>query len=87
MYDWIRPVLTGVAPQIPIARARVLSLLLYVLNGYWDPRGEMVVLLRAFTHLDAYEDSLERAGHRVPEDVSVVGFDDVPLVIHRHEDA
>jgi ATP-dependent exoDNAse (exonuclease V) beta subunit len=26
------------------------------------PRGEMVVLLRAFTHLDAYEDSLERAG-------------------------
>ncbi|HEY5943326.1 MAG TPA: 3'-5' exonuclease, partial [Solirubrobacterales bacterium] len=28
------------------------------------PRGEMVVLLRAFTHLDAYEDSLERAGLR-----------------------
>ena len=27
-------------------------------------RGEMVVLLRAFTHLDAYEDSLERAGLR-----------------------
>ena len=26
--------------------------------------GEMVVLLRAFTHLDAYEDSLERAGLR-----------------------
>jgi ATP-dependent exoDNAse (exonuclease V) beta subunit len=26
------------------------------------PRGEMVVLLRAFTHLDAYEDSLARAG-------------------------
>jgi ATP-dependent exoDNAse (exonuclease V) beta subunit len=28
------------------------------------PRGEMVVLLRAYTHLDAYEDSLERAGLR-----------------------
>ena len=27
-------------------------------------RGEMVVLLRAFTQLDAYEDSLERAGLR-----------------------
>jgi ATP-dependent helicase/nuclease subunit A len=27
-------------------------------------RSEMVVLLRAFTHLDAYEDSLERAGLR-----------------------
>ena len=27
-------------------------------------RGAMVVLLRAFTHLDAYEDSLERAGLR-----------------------
>ena len=25
-------------------------------------RGEMVVLLRAFTHVDAYEEALERAG-------------------------
>ena len=36
--------------------------------GSWPTRGvdrgEMVVLLRAFTHLDAYEDSLERAGLR-----------------------
>ena len=27
-------------------------------------RGEMVVLLRAFTHVDAYEEALERAGLR-----------------------
>ena len=33
----------------------------------------MVVLLRAFTHLDAYEDSLERAGLR-PYDVGGRGY-------------
>ncbi len=47
-----------------LAEARFLAARLRELADAEVPRGEMVVLLRAFTHLDAYEDSLERAGLR-----------------------
>ncbi|HEX5763080.1 MAG TPA: UvrD-helicase domain-containing protein [Solirubrobacterales bacterium] len=51
-------------PPALLAEARFLAERLRALADAGVPRGEMVVLLRAFTHLDAYEDSLERAGLR-----------------------
>ena len=51
-------------PPSLLAEARFVAERLRALADAGVPRGEMVVLLRAFTHLDAYEDSLERAGLR-----------------------
>jgi ATP-dependent helicase/nuclease subunit A len=51
-------------PNHYLAEARFLAQRMRVLVDAGVPRGEMVVLLRAFTHLDAYEDSLARAGLR-----------------------
>jgi ATP-dependent exoDNAse (exonuclease V) beta subunit len=47
-----------------VAESRFVAERLRDLADAGTPRGEMVVLLRAFTHLDAYEDSLARAGLR-----------------------
>jgi ATP-dependent helicase/nuclease subunit A len=54
----------GSTPLNCLAEARFVAARLRELADAGVPRGEMVVLLRAFTHLDAYEDSLERAGLR-----------------------
>jgi ATP-dependent helicase/nuclease subunit A len=51
-------------PANQLAEARFLALRLRELADQGVERGEMVVLLRAFTRLDAHEDSLERAGLR-----------------------
>jgi ATP-dependent exoDNAse (exonuclease V) beta subunit len=51
-------------PPSHLAEARFVAERLRELADSGVPRGEMVVLLRAYTHLDAYEDSLERAGLR-----------------------
>jgi ATP-dependent exoDNAse (exonuclease V) beta subunit len=51
-------------PNHYLAEARRLARRMRDLADAGVPRGEMVVLLRAFTHLDAYEDSLARAGMR-----------------------
>ncbi len=51
-------------PARSLAEARQLALRLRELAEAGVPRGSMVVLLRAYTHLDAHEDSLERAGLR-----------------------
>ncbi len=51
-------------PPSCLAEARFVAERLRALVDGGVNRGEMVVLLRAFTHLDAYEDSLERAGLR-----------------------
>ena len=45
-----------------VAEARFLAQRLRELADADVPRGDMVVLLRAFTHVDAYEEALERAG-------------------------
>ncbi len=45
-----------------VAEARALAARLHELAEAGVPRGDMVVLLRAFTHVDAYEEALERAG-------------------------
>jgi ATP-dependent helicase/nuclease subunit A len=45
-----------------VAEARFLAERLRELHDRGVERGEMVVLLRAFTHVDAFEDALERAG-------------------------
>ena len=60
----LEPAIDGRTPLNCLAEARVLAARLRELADAGSPRGEMVVLLRAFTHLDAYEDSLERAGLR-----------------------
>jgi len=50
------------SPPDRIAEARFLASSLRGLRDRGVPRGDMVVLLRAFTHVAAYEDELERAG-------------------------
>jgi ATP-dependent helicase/nuclease subunit A len=60
----LEPAIDGATPINCLAEARFLAERLRELTEAGVPRGEMVVLLRAFTHLDAYEDSLERAGLR-----------------------
>ncbi len=51
-------------PARSLAEARQLAARLRELADTGVPRGSMVVLLRAYTHLDAHEDSLERSGLR-----------------------
>jgi ATP-dependent helicase/nuclease subunit A len=58
------PVTDGRTPANQLAEARFLAARLRQLADQGVERGAMVVLLRAFTRLDAYEDSLERAGLR-----------------------
>ena len=60
----LEPAIDGSTPLNCLAEARFVAERLRRLADAGVPRGEMVVLLRAFTHLDAYEDSLERAGLR-----------------------
>ena len=60
----LEPAVDGRTPLHCLAEARFLAARLRELADAGTPRGEMVVLLRAFTHLDAYEDALERAGLR-----------------------
>jgi ATP-dependent exoDNAse (exonuclease V) beta subunit len=60
----LAPPTDGTTPLNCLAEARLLATRLRELADAGIDRGEMVVLLRAFTHLDAYEDSLERAGLR-----------------------
>jgi ATP-dependent helicase/nuclease subunit A len=45
-----------------VAEARFLARRLRELDDAGVDRGDMVVLLRAFTHVDAFEDALDRAG-------------------------
>jgi ATP-dependent exoDNAse (exonuclease V) beta subunit len=45
-----------------VAEARFLAQRLRELNDRGVERGNMVVLLRAFTHVDAFEEALDRAG-------------------------
>jgi ATP-dependent helicase/nuclease subunit A len=45
-----------------VAEARMLAQRLRALADAGVPRGDMVVLLRAFTHVDAFEEALDRAG-------------------------
>jgi ATP-dependent exoDNAse (exonuclease V) beta subunit len=58
----LEPAIDGRTPLNCLAEARFLAARLRELADGGVARGEMVVLLRAFTHLDAYEDSLQRAG-------------------------
>jgi ATP-dependent helicase/nuclease subunit A len=60
----LEPAIDGATPLNCLAEARFVAERLRSLADEGVPRGEMVVLLRAFSHLDAYEDSLERAGLR-----------------------
>jgi ATP-dependent exoDNAse (exonuclease V) beta subunit len=60
----LEPAIDGRTPLNCLAEARALAARLRALADAGIGRGEMVVLLRAFTHLDAYEYSLDRAGLR-----------------------
>ncbi|HEY7257100.1 MAG TPA: UvrD-helicase domain-containing protein [Solirubrobacterales bacterium] len=60
----LRPATDATTPRDQLAEARYLAARLRQLVDGGVERGGIVVLLRAFTHLDAYEDSLERAGLR-----------------------
>jgi ATP-dependent helicase/nuclease subunit A len=60
----LEPAIDGATPLNCLAEARAVAERLRSLADQGVPRGEMVVLLRAFSHLDAYEDALERAGLR-----------------------
>jgi ATP-dependent exoDNAse (exonuclease V) beta subunit len=58
------PVIDARTPSNQLAEARFLAARLRELADQGVEPGAMVVLLRAFTRLDAHEDSLERAGLR-----------------------
>jgi ATP-dependent helicase/nuclease subunit A len=60
----LEPATDAATPPSYLAEARFVAERLRALADTGVERGEMVVLLRAFTHLDAFEDSLERAGLR-----------------------
>ena len=60
----LEPTVDGRTPLNCLAEARFVAERLRALAEEGIGRSEMVVLLRAFTHLDAYEDSLERTGLR-----------------------
>jgi ATP-dependent exoDNAse (exonuclease V) beta subunit len=60
----LAPATDADTPPSHLAEARFVAERLRELAESGVERGEMVVLLRAFTHLDAHEDSLERAGLR-----------------------
>ncbi|HEX8689148.1 MAG TPA: UvrD-helicase domain-containing protein [Solirubrobacterales bacterium] len=60
----LQPATDATTPPSQLAEARFVAARLRALADAGVGRGGMVVLLRAFTHLDAYEDSLERAGLR-----------------------
>jgi ATP-dependent exoDNAse (exonuclease V) beta subunit len=60
----LAPAVDDRTPASSLAEARFVAERLRALADAGVPRGEMVVLLRAFTRLDAYEDSLRRAGLR-----------------------
>jgi ATP-dependent helicase/nuclease subunit A len=60
----LSPAVDDRTPPSCLAEARFVAERLRTLADEGVERGEMVVLLRAFTHLDAYEDSLQRAGLR-----------------------
>ena len=60
----LEPATDARTPARSLAEARQLAARLRELAEAGVPRGSMVVLLRAYTHLDAHEDSLERAGLR-----------------------
>jgi ATP-dependent helicase/nuclease subunit A len=60
----LEPAIDGRTPLNCLAEARTLAARLRELREAGIDRSAMVVLLRAFTHLDAYEDSLARAGLR-----------------------
>jgi ATP-dependent exoDNAse (exonuclease V) beta subunit len=60
----LAPTVDDRTPPNCLAEARAVAERLRALADEGIERGEMVVLLRAFTHLDVYEDSLQRAGLR-----------------------
>jgi ATP-dependent exoDNAse (exonuclease V) beta subunit len=60
----LEPTVDGRTGPNFLAEARFVAGRLRALADEGVGRSEMVVLLRAFTHLDAFEDSLERAGLR-----------------------
>jgi len=60
----LEPATDARTPARSLAEARQLAARLRELADAGVPRGSMVVLLRAYTNLDAHEDSLERAGLR-----------------------
>jgi ATP-dependent helicase/nuclease subunit A len=60
----LQPATDARTPDNQLAEARFLASRLRALADEGVERGGMVVLLRAFTRLDAHEDSLERAGLR-----------------------
>jgi ATP-dependent helicase/nuclease subunit A len=60
----LEPAVDSSTPLNCLAEARFVAERLRALVDAGYERSEMVVLLRAFSHLDVYEDSLERAGLR-----------------------
>jgi len=60
----LQPATDATSPLSHLAEARFVAARLRELAAAGVERTGMVVLLRAFTHLDAYEDSLDRAGLR-----------------------